>query len=375
MGMVFLFDRQTGKPVFPIEERPVPKSDLAGEETSPTQPFPVRPAPFSRQHFSDSDITTISVAAFDSVKAKIGNALMGTIYTPPSTRGVVEFPGTRGGAEWGGASFDPATGILYVNANETPLLIKMKSIPAEDAGDEAGTSAGEKIYTLNNCTMCHGADRMGSGVFPSLKNISARLSEGQVAAVLKTGRGQMPAFPNISGRDKAALLSFLFDKKDRKPKNSGSRKRQDTGAVEHRYVHNGWTPLVDPNGYPGVKPPWGTLNAIDLNKGELLWQVLLGEFPELTRAGHPLTGTPNLGGVVVTAGGLVMIAATKDEKFRIFDKENGRLLWEYKLPAGGYATPATYSVNGKQYIVIAAGGGGKVGSPSGDAYVAFGLGD
>ncbi|HTF31183.1 MAG TPA: PQQ-binding-like beta-propeller repeat protein, partial [Flavitalea sp.] len=138
-------------------------------------------------------------------------------------------------------------------------------------------------------------------------------------------------------------------------------------------VHDGWKPLRDQNGYPGIKPPWGTLNAIDLNSGNILWQVPLGEYPELLSKGIPATGTANLGGSVVTAGGLVMIGATKDEKFRIFDKDNGKLLWEYKLPAGGYAMPSTYSIESKQYIVIAAGGGGKVGSKSGDAYIAFRL--
>jgi len=145
--------------------------------------------------------------------------------------------------------------------------------------------------------------------------------------------------------------------------------------LKPRYIHDGWTPLLDQDGYPGIKPPWGTLNAIDLKSGEILWQSPLGEYPELTKKGFPVTGTPNLGGPLVTAGGLVFIAATKDEKFRIFDKKSGKVVWEYKLPAGGYAMPATFSVNSKQYVVVAAGGGGKVGSASGDAYVAFSLKD
>lgn len=370
MGMVFLFDRNTGKPLFPIEERPVAVSALSGEQTSPTQPFPVKPAPFSRQHFSENDITDISDSSHAYIKDKIKNARMGSIYTAPDTSGVVEFPGTRGGAEWGGASVDPETGILYVNANETPLLIKMKSIPVSD--DDQGISKGEKIYTLNNCTMCHGANRAGNNVFPSLQHLSKRLSPLQAAGILKSGKGQMPAFPNLSSEDKQALLNFLFDKEEKKIPSIITQK--DT-AKKFRYVHDGWTALVDKDGYPGVKPPWGTLNAIDLNKGEIVWKIPLGEYPALVKRGLTGTGTPNLGGSVVTAGGLVIIAATFDEKLRIFDKQNGKLLWEYKLPAGGYATPATYMLDGKQYIVIAAGGGGKVGSPSGDSYVAFRLRD
>ena len=368
MGMVFLFNRLSGEPLFPIKERAVPRSGLMGEAAWPTQPFPVKPAPFARQYFSESDITGISDSAHAFVKEKVKNAKMGPIFTPPDTNGVVQFPGTRGGAEWGGASFDPGTGVLYVNANEIPLLVKMKPIPVAD--DDAVTSRGEKIYTLNNCTMCHGANRAGTAVFPSLQQLSKKNSREQVAALLKKGKGQMPAYPNITNEDKKALIDFLFDAEQ-------NREHTQTAATnaeqQYRYVHNGWTVLTDKEGYPGVKPPWGTLNAIDLNKGELLWKVPLGEYPELVKRGIPATGTQNLGGAVVTAGGLVIIAATFDEKLRIFDKHTGKLLWEYKLPAGGYATPATYMLNGKQYIVIAAGGGGKVGSLSGDAYVAFRL--
>lgn len=290
---------------------------------------------------------------------------MGSIFTPPDTAGVVQFPGTRGGAEWGGASVDPETGMLYVNANEVPLLIKMKAVPLDNT---EGTAQGEKIYTLNNCTMCHGADRKGTGVYPSLLQLNKKYSEVQVEELLQKGRGQMPAFPNLGAEDKKALISFLFQKEVPTLNTTA-----DTAAKQYRYVHNGWTTLTDQNGYFGVKPPWGTLNAIDLNKGDIVWQIPLGEYPELMQKGIPPTGTQNLGGAVVTAGGLVIIGATRDEKLRIFDKRNGKLLWEYKLPAGGYATPATYTVNNQQYIVIAAGGGGRVGSPSGDAYVAFKL--
>jgi len=368
MGMIFLFDRTTGKPLFPIEERPVGKSTLPGEAAWPTQPFPVKPGPLVRQSFSENDITDISDSAHAFIKEKIGNARMGSIFTPPDTAGVVQIPGTRGGIEWGGASFDPETGILYVNANELPLFLKMKRVPPDDRS----TSPGEKIYTMNNCTMCHGANRAGTTVFPSLLNLAGRLTPAKVENTLKKGRGQMPAYPNITGEDKKELLDFLFDKK---PENKSVKNKEKPQAKKYRYVNNGWLQLTDKDGYPGIKPPWGTLNAIDLNKGELLWKVPLGEYVALTKRGIPPTGTQNLGGAVVTAGGLVIIAATGDEKLRIFDKRTGNLLWQYKLPAAGYATPSTYLANGKQFIVIAAGGGGKVGSPSGDAYIAFQLKD
>ena len=367
MGTVFLFDRYTGKPLFPIEERTVGKSELIGEVASPTQPFPVKPAPFVRQEFSKQTITNISPEAHANIWDLVKNVQTGGIYTAPSVRGMVQLPGTRGGAEWGGASFDPETNILYVNANEEAMLITMSAMNTETKNT---LSAGEKIYAVNNCTMCHGADREGDKVFPALNNLSDRMTEDQAAKVIKSGRGQMPAFPSLSSQDRTELLNFLFDKRNDK---GGKKANGEAEKKPTRYVHDGWKPLRDKDGYPGIKPPWGTLNAIDLNSGDLVWQVPLGEYPELLRKGIPVTGTPNIGGCVVTAGGLVMIAATRDEKFRIFDKDNGKLLWQYKLPAGGYAMPSTYSIESKQYIVIAAGGGGKVGSPSGDAYIVFRL--
>jgi len=370
MGLLFLFDRETGKPVYPIEERPFPPSKLLGEEAWGTQPFPSKPRPFVRQYFSDSEITNISPEANEFVRQKIGNATMGSIYSPQSLDGVVQFPGTRGGAEWGGSAYDPETNILYVNANEMAMLVKMKPLEITDTSSSA--SIGKGIYAINGCAMCHGADLLGTGegAFPSLINVANRLSKNQVLDLLKTGKSQMPAFPNISVEDKANLVSFLFNEK---ADNKKLIKGKDKTAA--RFIHDGWNPLFDQSGYPGVKPPWGTLNAIDLNKGEILWQVPLGEFPELTKMGLPPTGTLNLGGPIVTSGGLLFIAATKDEKLRAFDKKTGKILWKYKLPAGGYATPSTYLLNGKQYLVIAAGGGGKVGSPSGDSFVAFCLKD
>ncbi len=373
MGMVFLFNRETGEPIFPIEERPVPASTLSGEEVWPTQPFPVKPAPLVRHHFSENDVTDISSESHEFILKKIKGARLGSIYTPPGIEGVVQFPGTRGGAEWGGAAVDPDNGIMYVNVNEVPLLVKMKQLD-DSGGEEMLADAGRRIYTMNNCTMCHGPDRAGTNVFPSLIELSKRRKESEIRSLIKKGKGQMPAYPNLSPQDSEALIAFLFDKRDIKNK-SIATKTDTVLEKSFRYVHDGWNILMDQDGYPGVKPPWGTLNAVDLNNGEILWTVPLGEYPELIKKGLPPTGTQNLGGPIVTAGGLIFIGATKDEYFRAFDKTNGKTLWQHKLPAGGYATPSTYEVDGKQYVVIAAGGGGKVGSKSGDAYIAFALND
>ena len=370
MGMVFVFDRETGKPLFPIEERPVPASALLGEEASPTQPFPLKPPPFSRHAFNDEEVTDISAESRASVLEKIKGTRYGSIYIPPDTRGVVQFPGTRGGAEWGGAAVDLPSGIMYINANDIPLLISMRQIEVEGQ-EEYLASVGKRIYTTNACTSCHGSDRTGTNVYPSLKRLHARLSEQQVADVIRNGKGQMPAHPNLSDHDMDALLAFLFDRTEIKNPKMVNAKNEK--SKKNRYAHSGWTVLTDHEGYPGVKPPWGTLNAIDLNEGEILWKVPLGFYPELIEKGLPPTGTQNLGGPAVTAGGLVFIGATRDKKFRAFDKDTGKMLWEHDLPAGGNATPSVYEVNGKQFIVIAAGGGGRVGSESGDTYVAFAL--
>jgi quinoprotein glucose dehydrogenase len=370
MGMVFLFNRETGEPLFPIEERPVPQSSLAGEEASATQPFPVKPPPFSRHQFTEADITDISQESHDFIAQKISGATIGSIYTPPSTNGVVQFPGTRGGAEWGGAAVDPRSGIMYVNANDIPLLISMKQVDIEGQ-EEFLATAGKRLYNENACSSCHGSDRGGSNGLPSLLNLSKKRNEQYVIDLLKTGKGQMPSFPNLSKEDVEALLAFLFEKENLK--NPKVIKVTEAGEREYRYTHNGWNVLFDQAGYPGVKPPWGTLNAIDLNEGKILWKVPLGTYPELIEKGLPPTGTQNLGGPAATAGGLVFIGATRDKKFRAFDKDTGEILWEYELPGGGNATPSVYQVNGKEYIVIAAGGGGRVGSTTSDAYVAFTL--
>lgn len=371
MGMVFVFNRETGEPIFPIEERAVPVSTIPGEHAWPTQPFPQKPAPFVRHSLTVDEITDLSPGSRQFVMDKLKGAHMGPIYTPHSAQGTVQFPGTRGGAEWGGAAVDPTTGIMYVNANEIPMIIRMRQI--DTSGKEIYLAdRGQRIYTMNNCATCHGGDRSGTSSYPSLKELRNRKSETEVAALLKSGKGQMPSFANLSDEERNALIAFLFDKKDL---NGQAAPVTDTSTAKLRFVNDGWNQLTDEHGYPGIKPPWGTLNAIDLNKGEILWQVPLGEYPELTARGIAATGTQNLGGPAISAGGLIFIGASRDEYFRVFDQQSGKILWTYKLPAAATATPAIYEVNGKQFVVVACGGGGKLGTPSGDSYVAFALKD
>ena len=366
-GHVFLFDRQDGTPLFPIEERPVPPSDLKGEAAWPTQPLPVKPPPFSRQVFSEADVTDVSEASRAAVLARLATLRHGGQFIPPSTEGTVIFPGFDGGAEWGGSAFDESTGLLYVNANEMPWILSMVEI--DRTRESTDFARGRRTYQLN-CTACHGLDRGGdpARIFPSLLTLHAKMPREQADRLIAEGKGQMPAFPMLTPQERKELLAFLYN--DKPAKTAGPTDEPLEPGVP--YTHTGYNRFLDPDGLPAVKPPWGTLNAIDLNTGEIAWQVPLGEEPKLVARGRRNSGTENYGGPVVTAGGLIFIGATRDEKFRAIDKRDGRVLWETQLPAGGYATPATYAVGGVQYVVIAA-GGGKMGTKSGDAYVAYAL--
>jgi quinoprotein glucose dehydrogenase len=381
-GYVFLLDRDTGKPLFTIEERPVKKSDLKGEETWPTQPFPVKPPPFSRQHFSEEEITDISPEAHEYVKTIWTTTRTGEQFIPPSTVGTMYFPGFDGGAEWGGASYDSNTGVLYVNANEMPWIQQMVELQL-DMGDQSEPKiikdAGEKVYKTN-CAICHGQSRQGNttGIYPPLLNLNKRLPRETAMAVIEKGKGFMPSYNQFSNEKKNALLAYLYnDNVQKSQENDGEQNwldnlRKELLEFAIPYSHTGYNRFFDQEGYPAVKPLWGTLNAIDLNKGEILWQVPLGEFEELTERGIPKTGTENYGGPVATAGGLIFIAASKDGYIRAFDKDTGTELWKHKLPAGGYATPSVFAVDRRQYVVIAC-GGGKMGTAPGDYYVAFAL--
>jgi quinoprotein glucose dehydrogenase len=366
-GLVFVFDRVTGKPLFPIKEVPVPKGDLPGESYWPTQPMPTKPAPFARQVMTEADINPHSTDR-DSLLTlfrKIGKRP----YEPITKRGSLMFPGTDGGAEWGGSAADP-DGILYVNANDIPWIFTMVDAPKADA--LAGLSPGQRVYT-QNCIGCHGPERKGNARsgYPSLVDISQRRDRPYVTEIISHGKGMMPGFTALSAEEKQALVAFLFG--DEKQEISSDSPYPATKKKPYLpYKVTGYHKFQDGKGYPAITPPWGTLNAINLNTGEYLWKIPLGEEKELAAKGIRHTGTENYGGPVATASGLLFIGATKDEKFRAFDKKTGKLLWETDLPAAGFATPATYQVGGKQYVVIAC-GGAKLGAKRGNKYVAFAL--
>jgi quinoprotein glucose dehydrogenase len=364
-GFVFVFDRDTGEPIFPINEMPVPPSTLDGEVSWPTQPIPTKPAPFARQ---SNTLTENDISPFAENKTELlrdFKKYSKEVYAPGNLIGSILLPGYDGGAEWGGAAADPE-GILYVNANEMAWIHKMNKTPKEE--NSTNLSGGEQLYTTY-CRACHGSDRKGNPIsnFPSLIDIGAKMDKAAVTNIISNGKGMMPGFTQLSADEKQAIVGFLFgDEKQEVASTSTS------SHINLPYRSNGYNKFLDNKGLPAIAPPWGTLSAIDLNTGEYRWKIPLGHEPSLFEKGITGTGVENYGGPILTASGLLFIAATKDGMFRAFDKKTGKLLWETKLPAPGFATPSTYQVNGKQYIVIAC-GGTKLGTPKGNQYVAFAL--
>jgi quinoprotein glucose dehydrogenase len=363
-GFVFVFDRVTGKPLFPIQEKKVGKSNLLGEKTWPTQPFPVLPKPYARlsHELSEKDISPYAENQ-EELKAQFTKLRKGW-YDAPSLEGTLILPGFDGGAEWGGAAANPEKGIIYVNSNEMAWVQTMVSTVSKNQDE----SSGEKEYK-RNCSSCHKENRKGNVAsgYPNLVGIYQKRSKAFVKQIIAQGKGMMPGFSQLSKEEQENITAFIMDES---PKEVATNKEVKGSEIPYRMT--GYNKFLDNKGLPAISPPWGTLNAIDLNTGKYLWKIPFGEEPELAKKGIVNTGAENYGGPLITSNGLLFIAAAKDGFFRIFDSENGKLLWKKKLPAAGFATPSTYLANGKQFVVIAC-GGTKLGTPKGNQYVAFAL--
>jgi len=366
-GLLYVFDRTTGKSLFPIQELPFPKSNVPGEVTSPTQPFPTLPAPYTQQSTTVDTLTNRTPEAHAWAVKQFGSMIGGGQFVPPSVdKLTVDMPGFAGGGEWGGVAVDPSTGVLYVNANDTAWLIGLTVPPPAE-------SLGEKVYQ-SQCSGCHGINRAGSPpAIPPLEGIEGILTDQEIAGVIRQGRGRMPPFNSLTDEQVQAVVRYLTRAPGEEERPRRATAGED-GKDDMPYKGMGFRRFTDPEGYPATAPPWGTLSAIDLNTGQYLWKIPFGTYPELVAKGMAETGSDNYGGPVVTDGGLLFIGASVfDEKFHAYDKATGKLLWETALPFAGLATPSTYMVNGKQYVVIAAGGGQSSRKPSGGVYVAFAL--
>jgi quinoprotein glucose dehydrogenase len=374
-GQIFIFERETGKPFFPIVETKVPTdSDLEGEKPWPTQPIPSLPEPFSRQTLTKTEINPYLKESEKAwVEEKMATLRYGHAFVLPGKTASLIYPGFDGGGEWGGSAVDPFLSILWVNSNEMPWIMEMKAVKKKEIRKETKFAAGKRLFE-EQCAVCHGENRKGLGNNPSVENISSRFDEKTLTTLLNNGRRMMPSFKRLLASEKQAIAIYLLDLPEKNGIYSDSGQRKETAYDRVPYKMAGYNKFLTPEGHPAISPPWGSLNAIDLKSGKLLWKTPLGEYPDLKKLGIPPTGTENYGGPVATAGGLVFIAGTPDKMFRAFNKMNGKLLWEYELPFAAFATPAMYKLGDKQFITIAC-GGGKLKTTSGDVYITFAIPD
>lgn len=362
-GHVFVFHRETGEPLYPMEEVPVGGAALPGEFPAATQRLPLSPPPFTRQQLTAELLSDRTPYVANAVRRKFDALSYQGLYTLPSMEGTLVYPGIDGGAEWGGAAWDEATQTLFVNANEVPYIIQMV---AGDATDEAVRTP--RAAYLIGCSGCHGVDRKGDGIsVPSLVNLGERMNAWKAYTIARDGRGRMPANELLPWYGLAAVIGYLYF-----GDHEAELANPEKSATQRSFLNAGWQKFVDPDGLPASAPPWGTLTAIDLKTETIKWRLPLGDYPKALSMGHSGFGAENYGGPVVTAGGVLFIGATPDSKFRAFDARSGDLLWETTLPAPGFATPAVYQADGRQFVVIAA-GGGKLGQGSAAEYIAYAL--
>ncbi len=373
VGFLYVLNRETGESLFPIEERPVPASDVPGEKASPTQPFPLKPKPYARQTLTEDDLSDFSPEAHDSLVQLLRRSRNDGLFTPPSLKGSINFPGTIGGSEWGGAAYDPATGVIYLKSNESPEIDHLVRIDnSKLSGKEEAHVDGRAVY-ITYCASCHKPDRTGSEpLYPSLIGLNKRMSEEQALKRVREGGGKMPPFARILNGKEKAVIDFLFEKRRdpsipndydlneiRHNRTTNSLVKDDTSHKDTSVIYLNtlaYYQLRDLQGRPSIKPPYGTLNAIDLSTGDYLWTVPAGNLEEQQKKGAPSTGSTGSPGPIVTGGGLVILGGGHDKKLQAYDKKTGKLIWEYTLPSFSSSSPSSYMVGGKQYIAVSVAG-------------------
>ncbi|MEJ7693347.1 pyrroloquinoline quinone-dependent dehydrogenase [Daejeonella sp.] len=384
LGYIYTFNRETGVPLWPIEERRVPASDIPGEVTAPTQPFPTKPKPYARQIITEADIANYSQTSHDTLRKRFKSFRYEGPFTPPAIKGTFMMPGSRGGSSWGGGTVDPTKGIIYVKSNDSPEIATMKKVVQNETANLSVHAQGKALYSTY-CVACHMPDKNGdeSGN-PSLVAIETRLSRGDALNKIKRGGGKMPSFASVIAGKEDAIISYLFDKEPAAPTSGREQSflkeiQTNTAAnkiatikQDDQYLNlTAYGQFTDSERRQGIKPPFGQLHAINLNTGEFEWTVTLGNTPESQMPGAPETGASGSAGPLVTKGGLLFIGSTRDRKFRAFDQKTGIMVWEYTLPGIANANPSTYWSNGKQYIAISA--GGDAANPAGYV-ISFALG-
>ncbi len=380
VGFLYVLNRETGESLFPIEERSVPPSDVPGEQAWPTQPFPLKPKPYARHFMTEEGLSDFSTASHDSLVKLFKASRYEGLFTPPSIKGTWNLPGTIGGSEWGGAAFDHATNIIYLKSNESPEIALLQKIEATGKSTNLSLHEdGKRIYTAY-CASCHKTDRSGNEPnYPSLIDLKKRMTETDALNKIRQGSGRMPSFAAVVKGHEEGIIDYLFDKTDRKL----SQTERDLAEIRNNRLSNievkgedqkmdaamtylnitAYAQLKDSEGRPAIKPPWGTLNAINLNTGEYEWTIPVGNHPDLQKKGEPITGATGSPGPIVTAGGLVFLGGSRDRKFQAFDKATGKLLWETTLPGFASSSPSTYNSGGKQYVAVSVAGNKE--SPAG----------
>ncbi|MEO5997719.1 MAG: PQQ-binding-like beta-propeller repeat protein [Chitinophagaceae bacterium] len=375
VGFVYVLNRETGESLFPIEERKVPVSYVPGEEAWPTQPFPLKPKPFARQMMTEDDLADFTPGAHDSLVKRFRSLRYEGLFTPPDLKSTLNLPGTRGGAEWGGAAWNQEEAVLYVRSNDSPEIDSLQKVTHDaNAKDKHASVQGKAFYTTY-CVSCHGADRNGDEPnIPSLVGLDKKMTKDAVLDKIKKGGGKMPAFASVVKDQEENIIAYLFQLRERRSRAESDLAEVARNMAAQKGVRDSITKADSvvtyldltayshfrgPDGISAIKPPWGTLSAINLNNGDYVWQVPAGNHPELQKKGEPYTGTEGSPGPMVTAGGLVFLSGTSDKKFTAYNKENGQIIWDFTLPAAGSSTPCSYSVNGKQYIAISVGGDKK----------------